>query len=268
MMADQTFAQILEDLRREGDGYMGTLPDNWMQGRTTYGGLTASIMLEAANRAITDLPPLRSAMINFIGPMSFAPDISVAVLRQGRNVTSVEAKCFCYEQAVATAAFSFGNQIQQAQISQSLPAPDAPPPAGCEAYIPEFAAKFAPAFTRNFETRLIAGNRPITAADNGYIRCWSRHRDKASQTGMASLLCIADILPPGIFPMLRQFGPNSSMNWLCNFLVETPQTEDGWWHLETSMSAANHGYSSQSMRVWNSEGRMVIDGMQACLTFA
>ena len=200
--------------------------------------------------------------------MSEPPVLTASTLRQGRNVTILEARADSAGNLAGTGAFSFGHAIPDAQIRQDLTAPDAPPPEECEPLIPTFAEGFAPVFTRNFETRLIEGDRPLTGADKGYIRCWTRHRDPASRTGIASLLCLGDILPPGIYPMLKRPGPNSSMNWLRNFLDDTPQTDDGWWQMETTMTGAGDGYSSQVMRGWNTQGKLVIDGMQACLTFA
>ncbi|MGD9799873.1 MAG: acyl-CoA thioesterase domain-containing protein, partial [Parvularculaceae bacterium] len=46
----------------------GRVADNWLQGRTVYGGMTAALCLEAAQRAVPGLPPLRSAQVSFIGP--------------------------------------------------------------------------------------------------------------------------------------------------------------------------------------------------------
>ncbi len=261
-------ADVLNGITSDGEGTHAPLPENWMQGRTTYGGLTAALLLEAAMRGQTNLPPLRSAMVNFVGPISAAPTLTTTALRQGRNVTSLEARALVDGKLAATGAFCFGNAIADTQIQQDRPAPDAPAPEDCEPYIPAFAEGFAPAFTKNFQTHLIEGDRPLTGSDRGYIRCWTRHKDPASRTGLASLLCLGDILPPGIYPMLKSPGPNSSMNWLCNFLDDDPRTEDGWWQVETTMTAAGDGYSSQVMRAWNRQGKLIIDGMQACLTFA
>jgi len=47
------------------------LPDSWLQGRTAYGGLTAALALAAAQQSGSEgLPPLRSAQVSFIAPVS------------------------------------------------------------------------------------------------------------------------------------------------------------------------------------------------------
>jgi len=192
-------------------------------------------------------------------------------LRQGRNVTSAQVtgtiKTDGKAQTIASSNFVFG-ALRKSELSVDFPAPNAPPPADCEAYTPEFARPMVPQFFHNFDTRLIAGGRPLSGKDEGYIRTWSRHHDAASRDGMGSLLCISDVLPPAAIPMFKKMGPISSVNFTLNILVDTPETEDGWWQVETRQSAATGGYSSQIMRIWNTDGVLVAEGMQCVAVFA
>ena len=55
-----------------------------MQGRTTYGGLTAALSLESALELVEDVP-VRSAQIAFVGPVGGDIVISPTILRRGRN---------------------------------------------------------------------------------------------------------------------------------------------------------------------------------------
>lgn len=266
MTPETCFTNLLSSFRPEGAGLTTDVPTNWMQGRTAYGGLTSGLMLGAVQRLHADLPPIRSALVNFTGPVSAPPTITSEMMRQGRNVTTVAARAEVEGKPVATATFSFG-AARESHVRLDHAAPEAPAPQGCELFIPEFAKALAPAFHEHFEMRLIAGDRPMSAADHGYVRCWVRHVDPGAHDGAAPLLCLADILPPAVYPMLKKRGPNSSMTWICNFLDEDLSTEDGWWQIETNLSAARDGYSSQVMRAWNTRGDLVIDGMQAVALF-
>ena len=40
-----------------------------------------------------------------------------------------------------------------------------------------------------------------------------------------------------------------------------------WWHVESRLTAARGGYSSQIMRIWNTEGRLVVEGLQSIAIF-
>jgi acyl-CoA thioesterase len=64
-------------------GYAAFVTDDWRQGRTTYGGLSAALCVEAALRTFPDAPPLRSAQFAFVGPAAGELAISVKPLRQG-----------------------------------------------------------------------------------------------------------------------------------------------------------------------------------------
>ena len=85
-----------------------TIPPKWMQGRTTYGGLTAALCLETAMRAFPELPPLRSAQVSFIGPAGGAVEGRARMLRQGKSVTFVEADLFGEKGIATRATFAFG----------------------------------------------------------------------------------------------------------------------------------------------------------------
>lgn len=252
-----TFADLAAQIRPD-------IPDSWKQGRTAYGGLSAALLLAAARRDVGDLPPLRSALINFTGPLSDTPDITTDVLRQGRNVTTVYSRADVGGHAACTATFSFG-AARESHLCVDLDAPDSPAPDACDPYN-DSDSPFVPPFLRNFDVRLIEGTRPMSGGTRGYLRCWARHADEASREGEASLLCLGDILPPATFPIMTQLGPVSSMTWICNFLRE-PKTSDGWYMVESDLTAARKGYCSQVMRIWNRDGALIADGMQSIAVF-
>jgi len=260
------FQSLADNMKLSETGFMGHIPDAWRQGRTAYGGMTAGLSLVAAQKTLGDLPPLRSASINFIGPVTADPTFTTRLLRQGRNVTSADVVASVGNNIVATTTFIFGAP-RSSELTIAFPAPKTPRPEDCEPFTPEAARSFVPGFFNQFDTRLIAGGRPMSGASKGYIRVWSRHADPDSRKGIASLLTLADVLPPAAMPLFTKMGPVSSVNFLLNFLVDEPKTADGWWHVETRLTAASGGYSSQVMRFWNTDGVLVAEGMQCVAIF-
>lgn len=265
-MADAGFRDIADGLSQTSEGLRVNIPENWRQGRTAYGGLSAALALEAVLKSHPDLPPLRSALVNFTGPVPANPVYKTQILRQGRNVTTIEVKGYDGDAPVVCVVFSFGAS-RVSELSVGFPAPKAPAPEECEAYTPDTFKSFVPVFFHQFDTRLIEGGRPVTAQKEGYVRVWSRHQNEDSRTGTGSLFCIGDVLPPGALPMLKTPGPVSSMTWIFNILSDTPSTEDGWWQIETRLTAAHGGYSTQVMRIWNTSGELIAEGMQSVTIF-
>lgn len=241
------------------------IPDSWKQGRTAYGGLSAALLLVQARAQYPDLPELRSALVNFTGPVTDAPDLSTEILRQGRNVTTLFSRAEIEGKTVCTSTFSLGAG-RESHLSIDYPGPEAGEPEECEFFHPENTV-FVPGFTRNFDIRLIEGSRPMTGGTSRKLRCWARHKDEASREGEAALLCLADILPPAAMSAMTQMGPVSSMTWICNFLRKA-ETRDGWYQVEADLTAALDGYSSQVMRIWNTDGELIVEGMQSITIFA
>ena len=266
-MSDRiSFQNIVDHMNGAGVPYQANIPDNWRQGRTAYGGITSGLALAATRDLYPDLPPLRSAQITFVGPVAEDPVIIPTKLRQGRNVTAIETHVKSGDDVSAICVLLFGAG-RKSHISVDLSSPDVSPPASYEPMLSGDAKAFAPVFFRNFDTRLIAGGLPMMGQKEGYIRTWCRHADETSRYGVASFLCIGDVLPPAAMPMFTRMGPISSMNWHINILVDDVVTQEGWWHIETKQSAARNGYSSQIMRYWNTDGVLVAEAIQSVAIF-
>ncbi|WP_371397074.1 acyl-CoA thioesterase [Fretibacter rubidus] len=260
------FDAIVGSMTPDGDGFNVDILPAWKQGRTAYGGLTSGLALAACQKSVSDLPPLRSANINFIGPVDDRATFTATVLRKGRNVTTVKVVATTDKGTAADIVFTFG-VTRKSDLTVDYPIIDAPKPQDCKRFTPKIAEPIVPKFFLRFETKLIDGARPMSGADRGYIRAWSRHSDVNSREGIASLMTLSDVLPPAALPMFKKMGPVSSVNFLLNFLVDAPKTTDGWWQVETSLSAAQNGYSSQVMRIYNYDGELVCEGMQMVAIF-
>lgn len=256
-----SFSDIVQSVRQ---GTSPPVPEEWKQGRTAYGGLSAGLLVEVAHKRIIDLPQLRSLQVQFTGPVTGDPDLSARLLRQGRNVTSVGAEASVEGKPVANALVIFG-----AGRESTLDIDDASPrvaaPEACELFMPP-GTPFVPAFIPNFEIRFAGGQRPMAGDPEGRILAWVRHRDPADHDGESAFVCLGDVLPPAAFAAMRAPVPISSVNWQLNLLRE-PETREGWFLVESHQTAAREGYSSQRMRYWNTEGRLVAEGMQAVAVF-
>ncbi|NNE58221.1 MAG: thioesterase family protein [Hellea sp.] len=256
------FREIANQL---GSGVV-TIAEGWRQGRTAYGGMTAGLLMAAIARDFPDLPPLRSSQISFVGPVDASPVFKTRLLRKGRNVVTIEAKVLSGDNVCGAAICMFG-AAREFDRSQQLPAPSLPNPEDCVPLIRGKALQFTPLFVRQFETLLVEGAPPMSGAKAPYIRCWSRHADPESRTGIDSFICLGDVLPPAAMATYKSVKAVSSMNWQLNILVDDVTSEDGWYQIETRQSAAEGGYSSQIMRFWNRKGDLIAEGLQSVAIF-
>lgn len=236
-----------------------TIPADWLQGRTAYGGLSSALALHAAQASDTDLPPLRSALVAFVGPLAGDVTVEAKRLRRGRNAAFVETTITSEAGLGYRATFVFMADIPST-ISHDAGAPAIHRPPAADAKLYTGPAGF---FTGNFEFLDLKDHAPPA----GWLR-WGRLRERERLDPEVALIAIADALPPAAYALHRGQGTMSSLTWILNILVPRPTTTDGWWLLDTRTERAIGGYSSQRMTVWNADGIPVADAMQGVAVFA
>jgi acyl-CoA thioesterase len=252
-------AEILAGAERTGTGFRTSVPSDWMQGRTAYGGLSAALGLQAALELEPDLPPLRSAQVAFIGPLAGDVTVTATKLRRGRNAAFLQADVVSEAGLGLRATFVFMAPLPSSIAHDAAPrAPIAPPPADAELYTgPE---EF---FTGNFNFHdHKAGTGPAE-----WLR-WARLRARDGLDPFVELMAIGDALPPAAFKLLEEKRtPLSSLNWQINFQTAAPRSTDGWWLLQANADTAHDGYSTQRMTIWDASGEPVAEAMQGVAIF-
>lgn len=251
--------QLIAGLTRDGDDWRGLIPDNWLQGRTSYGGLSAALALHVAQQSDTNLPPLRSAQVAFIGPLAGEVTIRASRLRRGRNAAWLQADVESAAGLGLRAVFVFMGAIESAvdHVAGSPPNFAAPGP-DTTTY---FGNPLVP-FTENFE---FVDDRGGTAPSE-WVR-WLRLRERTGLHPMVELTAIADCLPPAALKLLGRPAPMSSMTWQMNVLGPSPTTRDGWWQLRAASDYARAGSSSQFMHIWNTDGEAIAEQTQSVAMF-
>jgi len=244
----------------EDGGFTSTIPADWMQGRTSYGGLSAALALHAAMACEPDLPPLGSALISFIGPLAGDVSVTARKLRRGRTTAFIEADVTSSAGLGLRATFAFmTGQASQIDHDRRPRRPLSPPAPGTKLYTgPE---EF---FTGNFNFLDIKDDSLAPAE----ILRWSRLRASDGLHPMIELIAVADALPPAAHRLVGNvMVPVSSVTWQINLLSQAPGTTDGWWLLHAVSDYARNGISSQSMSIANASGELVATGMQSVAIF-
>ena len=127
-----SLAEAIAALEPTGNGWRGAVPHDWLQGRTAFGGFSAALALQAAKASDTDLPPLRSAQVAFVGPLSGPVTITAHRLRRGRTAAFIQADVASEAGLGLRATFVFMapfasaiDHVGGAAPAFSVPAPDA-----------------------------------------------------------------------------------------------------------------------------------------------
>ena len=111
------FANLRASLRATETGFTAEISDAWRQGRTAYGGVTTGLAIASARRVMPDLPPLRSMLVNFTGPVVENPVFVPVCLRQGKSVTTVQVTVESAGKVAAQIIFTFGGNRDSSLVA-------------------------------------------------------------------------------------------------------------------------------------------------------
>lgn len=257
-------SEIMDGMRRDGDDVVATVGDEWLQGRSVFGGLQAAIAVAAMRTHVDAALPLRTLQVAFIAPVP-AGDVRAraTVLRRGGSATQVEARIVAGEQVLLLAVGIFGS----ARESVVTLAPPAHGDAGDGNLRMPWVPGITPAFTQQFDARWRTGGTPFTgnASRDHVIELALKDRGPVTES---HVLAFADFAPPVALSMLSKVAPGSSMTWMLDFLrTDFAALPVAGWRVDVHLDAAGNGYTSQSLIVTAPDGSPVALGSQNMVIF-
>jgi len=239
------------------------VPEDWLQGRTLFGGLQAVVGL-AAMRSLAPDAPLRSLQVTFLAPVPGGIVTARArVLRSGKSATHVEARIVDGDNTLALIVGVFGLPRTSAvtlRPQQPRVTPENP-------FEMRWIPGVTPNFTQHFKARWIAGGPPwsgIERSDN-VIELAMRDQGNATES---HVLAMADFIPPVALSYLKTPVAAASLTWMLELLGEDVSSLplDGW-RIDATMTAAHSGYINQSLILWGPRGVPVALGRQTMVVF-
>ncbi|APV48369.1 hypothetical protein BWI17_00905 [Betaproteobacteria bacterium GR16-43] len=243
------------------------VPEDWLQGRTLFGGLQAAIAL-AAMRTIAPAWPLRSLQVTFLAPVPGGPvSANARVLRSGKNTTHVEGRIVDGDNTLALLVGVFGVGRDSA-VKRPPRQPAAPVPRPGPAIELLRLPGIVPNFTQHFDARWLAGDLPFTGSTNPEHVIELAMRDSGNATE-AHVVAMADFIPPIALSFLKERVAAASLTWMLEILAEDVSALPlAGWRVDARMEAAEAGYTSQSLVLWGPGGVPVALGRQTMVVFA
>ena len=264
-MQDINLGDMLAGLENS-DSNTTRFSENWSQGRSAFGGLSAAFAVTAMRKKLAKPQTIRSLMVSFIAPVTPGEvNVEANVLREGRNVTQCSANVLSQGQIALQAMAAFGNSREAfkpaAAGNKELPSRDS----GIS-----FSdnAKRQPPFLQYFDGCWTEGGIPFSGNYTPFLSMWVRHKQDVSRFPVEKLIAIADIPPPVLLSHFEKPPvPASSLSWSLEF-VEAPEDITGeWFYLEFEVEAAADGYTQQSGRIYDGLGRLVALTRQCMVYF-
>lgn len=263
-MSPTPLSTLLAGRRRADDVLRFEIPEDWLQGRTSFGGLVSVLAVQAMRDvAAASWPPevaLRALQTNFIAPVEGGPvEVAVQVLREGRNVRQVQARLMQRGEVCALSVGVFGSP-RESRLPSFAPRRAAPARAPADIPASPFVAGTRPHFVAHFDMRWSGGAPPFSGAAG--VRDASIHLrllDDDARTLPPELMTVmmADVSPT---PVLSQFDrptPASSVSWALELRpLPADDAMDGWWRADNLALAAEGGYVHQQSQLWSPSGAL------------
>lgn len=258
------YSELLASIRTAPGSAEVEVGNDWLQGRSVFGGLQAAIGLAAMRTWVDAAVPLRTLQMAFVAPVPAGRVRAEArVLRSGKSATQVEARLVDADQTLASLIAVFG--IARTSVVAHAPRrPELAP--GASIRFPYVEGR-VPAFTRHFEAQWVRGSLPFTGSTSRESSVELGLRD-AGPVGEAHILAFADFIPPVALSLLSQPAPGSSLTWMLElFGHDWASLPLSGWRVDSEMVAAEDGYTSQSNRLWTPDGGLAALSRQSMVVF-
>ena len=257
------FSEAMQSVTRDADGWQATVTEDWLKGRSAFGGLQAALAMRAMRELVPADMPLRSLQTTFVAPVP-AGQVSIRArcLRQGRSATQVEASLLDGEETLCRLVGVFGT----ARASALGFVPEQPVIEDASREV-RFVEGQSPAFMQHFRPRWLRGDLPFSGGRQreSVLRISLHDEGVPDET---HVLAFADFIPPIALGMFTKPTPGSSLTWMIELLRDRYDDlglDD--WRIDAELIAARDGYTNQGVMLWGPRGEPVALSRQSMVVF-
>ncbi|GAB4568412.1 MAG: acyl-CoA thioesterase II [Haliangiales bacterium] len=245
------------------DSWRFDLPTGWMQGRSTFGGLTAAVSVALARRHLDPSRRLRSFTVQLLRPLVPGPvEGRYRIHRAGKHITFADVDLAQGEQPAALTRMVFADSRDDARAIAPTASWSGPDP---ESLVDmPYIAGVTPEFTQNVAFRWVSGGLPFTGSDQTQLAGYCRFRVPFGDVeGVVALL---DAWPSPSLGMLRAPAAASTVHWSAH-IAALPARFDGWFGFTYETVIATDGYHTVVGRLYDPDGALIASTEQLVALF-
>jgi acyl-CoA thioesterase len=244
------------------------IPEQWGQGRATFGGLVVAALYSKIAPEITKHREIRSLLASFVAPV--APGelhVAVEVLREGKGAMQLQVTGSQNNQVCTTVLASFGFDRESTVDIKGNPPPTFKGPDEVQEF--PFIRGLTPDFTQFFDYRYTLGGLPFMGKGQRDMGGWIKLREeKQEPISVAALLALLDAWPPAVFSLFKKPVSGSSLTWAISF-INTPVDcgPNDWWQYQADIQTSANGYSHIDARLWDKNKNLTVISRQTVSIF-
>jgi acyl-CoA thioesterase len=258
------FSEVMQTVVRQGEQWTAEFGEDWLQGRSAFGGVQVALVVRALRDLVPATTPLRTVQVTFLAPVPAGRvEIQARVLREGKNTVQLEGRIVDGEQTLCLVIAVFG----VARESTVRVLPQQPPvDAGADVPVFPFIPGLTPAFTQHFSARWLRGDLPYSGGrkTTSTIELSLKDDGPVDET---TIIAFADFIPPLALSMLSKPTPGSSLTWMLELLSDRRDLPCEGWRVDAQLDAAIDGYTSQGIVLWGPSGEVMALGRQSMVVF-
>lgn len=257
-------SELLRSAQLDEGRCTAVVTDDWLNGRTTFGGLQAAIAVRAMRTLVPESVPLRTLQATFMAPVpGGAVTAQARLLRSGKSTRHVEARLMQGDQALALMVGVFGtSRPSTVAVSPAQQSVIATKPFHAK-YIPGVM----PSFLQHFDNHWLRGGPLFSGATDCGLVIETTLLDSGTATE-AHVLMIGDLIPPIALAHLRAPTTGSSMTWMLDFIADRiDHLPLERWRIDAELQMARDGYTNQSAVIWGPNGEPIALSRQSMVVF-
>lgn len=246
--------------------------EDWLQGRTTFGGLLSALAAQAMRDVCGSDWPLRALQTSFVGPVVPGPmEVEVHLLRQGKNVRQVQARVLQHGQDGLPQTCGVLLGVFGTARASAMPALTPQPPTLerglAEATQWPYIPGMMPAFTQHLDFRHAEGGVPFTGSEHWHSRVFLRLKDDQGVDNELQAILLADAGPTPALARLNGFAPASSVSWALELRPVQEDTRDAHWRMDKDALVTGEGYVNEKTALWTPDGQLAALGYQVVAVY-
>lgn len=244
-----------------------TFSEDWCQGRTAFGGISAAMLICAMKKAILKDRRILSLSTNFVGPLepNIPFEIQVEILREGKSASQVLGKIVQNDQVCVIAQGCFA-QKRDSRIKVPVTKVCSLAPVQVNRILP-YQPGVMPAFFQHVALNPQQGALPFSNATSSHLGGWMKFKETAEHMTELHVTALTDAWPPTLLQQFSKPAPASSMSWYIEFIDEITLDADSWLGFEAVTHHSAHGYGLEDANIWSQDGKLLAISRQTVAVF-
>ncbi len=252
--------------------YVWDVPTGWLQGRGAWGGLVVAAEVKAAQQSQAGVDPtrrVRNISAHLFGALPEGPAVvEVECLREGSAMSTWQVRVLGGDGQLASQAVVITGTDRPVEPGRRWGVAQAPslPPWSEVGTVP-VEPPFGPPFGAHFAFRPVEGIPGTASAPRCLGWIGPAAGEEWSAWSAATMLGIVDAWWPGTYVTLGSLAevrPMATVSFGAHLLID-PTTVDPTepLALQSWVADAEAGFTTETRRLWTSDGRLAVENHQS-----